>query len=201
MSFRARLGLLLLIGLAGCSAWQQPPLPVADQVELAWLRGLDHWRLHGRIGVRGEEDNWHGGVRWDYRKGHDRLVVSGPFGQGGAVIEVWPNWIRIEGADGRIQVSSRPEQLLEQVLGVAVPLPLLHYWVRGLPASGAAEVEYDAGGRLRRLRQKGWEIEYLEYRAVGDGVLPVKLVLSGPMGVRLKLIVDRWEIEVDSGHA
>ncbi len=191
---------MLAIWLGGC-AWWRPPLSVVGQQELAWLQQLDRWQLQGRVGVRGDQGNWHGSLRWVYRDDWDRLVVSGPFGQGGVVVQVQANWIRIEQADGRTRVSDRPEGLLEEVLGVAIPLKALRYWIRGLPAPGPAEIEYAPDGRLQRLIQQGWQVEYLEYQAVGRGTLPVKLILVGPRGVRLKLIVDRWEIGVESEQA
>lgn len=200
MSFRFGLGLVLAIWLGGC-AWWRPPLPAVGQNELAWLDRLDRWQLQGRLGVRGNKESWHGGVDWTYRDERDRLVVSGPFGQGGLVIQVQADWIRIEQADGQTRVSDRPEGLLEEMLGVAVPLKALRFWIRGLPAPGQAEIEYGPDGRIRRLLQRGWQVEYLEYRSVGPGALPVKLTLTGPRGVRLKLVVDRWEVGIGSERA
>ncbi|MFN3920092.1 MAG: lipoprotein insertase outer membrane protein LolB [Methylohalobius sp.] len=200
MSARIGLGLLLAIWLGGC-AWWRPPLSTVDQKELAWLKRLDHWQLKGRVGVRGEKGNWHGNLRWTYQEGQDRLVISGPFGQGGVIIQVYPDWIRIEQADGQTRVSDQPEELLEEVLGVAVPLTALRYWVRGLPAPGQSEIESGPDGRMRRLLQGGWQVEYHEYRAVGPYALPARLSLSGPRGMHLKLIVDRWEVGVEPMRA
>lgn len=191
---------MLAIWLGGC-AWWRPPLPAVGPKELAWLQQLDRWQLQGRVGVRGDQGNWHGSLRWIAQDKQDRLIVSGPFGQGGIVIQVQANWIRIEQADGRTRISDRPDRLLEEVLGVAVPLTALRYWIRGLPAPGPAEIAYASDGRLQRLLQRGWQVEYLEYQTVGLGALPVKLILMGPRGVRLKLIVDHWGIGIGAEQA
>lgn len=200
MSFRLGLGLLLGVWLGGC-AWWRPPLPALGQKELDFLQRLDHWQLQGRVGVRGERGNWHGSLRWIYRDGQDRLIVSGPFGQGRVVIQARADWIRIEQANGKVRVSDRPESLLEEVLGMAVPVKALRYWIRGLPAPGRGELEFGPDGRLRRLQQRKWQVEYQEYRAVGPYALPVKLELTGPRGVYLKLIVDRWEVGLEPERA
>lgn len=200
MSLRFGLGLLLSLWLGGCAWWRSPP-PAIDQGELAWLERIDRWQLQARLGVRGERESWHGGIDWVFHNGQDRLVLSGPFGQGGVVIQIDAGQIRIERAGGETQVSDRPEELLEAMLGVAVPVIAMHFWIRGLPAPGHKRIEYGSDGRIRRLLQQGWEVEYLEYRALGPYALPVKLILTGPRGVRLKLVVDQWRVGEESDRA
>ena len=57
-----------------------------------------------------------------------------------------------------------PILLLEQTLGLRLPVTGLRYWVRGLPAPGpTALLQTDAAGRLTRLEQNGWVIEYPSY--------------------------------------
>ncbi len=187
--------LVLSLGLSGC-ALKKPMTPLAPP-ERAWLARLAErgWRLQGRVGVRSGAENWHGGLRWVHRGDGDSLTVSGPFGQGGVKIELRNGWIRIRHHDGRVRESRQPQALLEEVLGIRVPLGVLRYWVLGMPAPEApvSGRRYDALGRLRYLEQSGWRIEYREYVVVPPGALPRKIVLTGAAGVVLKLIVDRWE--------
>ncbi len=195
---------ILMLGMAGCAV-RQPVLSHAEQAERAWLAQLSErgWRLTGRIGVRGGQGNWHGGLQWVHRADGETLTVSGPFGQGGVKIQIRGEWIRIRYQDGQIRESFQPEVLLEEIIGVRVPIKALHYWVLGLPVPGVApaRLQYNPLGRLQRLRQQGWQIEYLEYTAVPSGALPKKIVLTGPESVVLKLIVDRWESGVESRSA
>ncbi|GAB6068770.1 lipoprotein insertase outer membrane protein LolB [Methylothermus subterraneus] len=200
MSVRLGFGLLLAIWLGGCAGWR-PPVSARGQEELAWLESLPYWQLQGRVGVRAEQGSWHGSLDWIYRDGQDRLVIFGPLGQGKVVIQARADWVRIEKTNGQVQVSDRPQSLLKEALGVAVPLQALHYWIRGLSAPGEGEVEFGPDGRIIRLRQQGWQVEYHEYRSVGSYALPVKLSLTGPRGVHLKLIVDRWEVDVEPKRA
>jgi len=186
---------MALFGLSGCALFR-PPLPEASLGEKDWVATVQKngWQLSGRIGIQGGHESWHGGLQWRYRPGYDVLKISGPFGQGGAVVEVRQGWIRLRRHDGQVQESRRPEELLRQILGVAVPLDKLHFWVLGIPAPGPAQYQYGPGQRLRLLTQSGWQIEYRRYQSVDSGVLPERLVLNGPDGVRVKLIIDRWEI-------
>jgi outer membrane lipoprotein LolB len=69
--------------------------------------------------------------------------------------------------------------------------------VRGLAAdvSAAEHIERDGEGRPRRVRQMGWEIEYLDwYPAEGDRpVLPRRIeAVNGDAKVRL--VVDSWTL-------
>jgi outer membrane biogenesis lipoprotein LolB len=48
-------------------------------------------------------------------------------------------------------------------LGVRLPVNGLRYWVRGLPEPGSTPGQTDADGRLTRLEQNGWVIEYPAY--------------------------------------
>ncbi len=184
----------VLIGLVGCASLTAP-LPEVNQAEIDWLARLQSrgWNLIGRIGVTGARENWHGGLSWEFRDGYDTLKISGPFGQGGVIVEAHQGWIRLRHHDGRVQESDRPGALLHQILGVSVPLDKLHYWILGLPAPGPAQLRYGPGQRLTSLVQAGWEIEFRRYQAEGMGVLPTKIIMTGPEGVRVKLIIDQWE--------
>ena len=196
MTWKRAAVLLLPLVLAGCAGWRPPP-PTVSETERHWRAALVErpWRLQGRIGVRGGRDSWHGHLRWEHGRDFERLVLSGPFGQGGAVIEARPGWIRLRYPDGKTLESTTPDRLLRQVLGVAVPLAALRYWVLGLSAPGPVSAERDVAGRLRRLRQDGWEVEYQAYGVVGAGALPTKLRLRGPGGIRLTLLIDEWGLE------
>lgn len=196
--------LAIFVYLGGCALPSVPPPGALNAEERNWLAGLQSrgWRLNGRIGViSGEKRGWHAGLRWEYLEGVDALVISGPLGQGGVALWVRPGWIRIRYPDGRVQESARPRELLRRILGVAVPLESLHYWILGLPAPAPAKPEYDLLGRLRLLDQDGWQVEYRRYLRLGPGALPAKLILTGPGRVRVTLIVDEWRIGVEPGKA
>jgi len=68
-------------------------------------------------------------------------------------------------------------------------------WVLGRPASGsnASDIIWDSAGRLIKLRQDGWEIEYAEYVEASGQQLPSKINLRNPK-LYLKLIIEQWEI-------
>ncbi len=191
---------MVVVELGGCALFKGP-LPEAGLEEERWLAALHRkgWALRGRIGVQGGGDSWHGSLQWQYRPGYDVLKISGPFGQGGVVVEVKRDWIRLTRHDGQVQESNRPPVLLHQLLGVAVPLDKLHFWLLGVPAPGPVQLRrYGPDRRVNVLSQAGWRIEYQRYQSVDSGVLPEKLIMKGPEGVRVKLIIDHWETGLES---
>ena len=70
----------------------------------------------------------------------------------------------------------------------------LRYWIRGLPEPGASPtLQTDAEGRLTRLEQNGWIIEYPAYAYAA----PLSLELPERMIARrqdlsVKLIIEDW---------
>ncbi len=71
----------------------------------------------------------------------------------------------------------------------------LRYWILGLPVPDAEVYsrELDVYGRIRRLEQSGWRIEYLDYVLV-DGVdMPSKLELQHPH-LSARIAVRRWQL-------
>jgi outer membrane lipoprotein LolB len=106
-------------------------------------------------------------------------------------------------ADGALLITAEGEEhrarnlreLAFRILGWDLPLDSLPYWVRGLELPGApAEQERDAAGRLRLLRQNGWEVAYLDWTPAGVRGLPSKLDIQGER-LRLRLVVEAWRID------
>ena len=83
---------------------------------------------------------------------------------------------------------SDAESLTAQVLGFRLPLAGLADWVRGAAsASSPAKEEKDAEGRLTKLEQAGWQIEYQDYA----GGRPSRMRLTYP-GIELRLAISKW---------
>lgn len=189
--------ILLFLLVSGCAGWRTGQVPRLGSEEKTWLARLDHWQLQGRVGVTGGQGSWHGQLRWRHHNDFDQLLLSGPFGQGGATVSMGKNWIRIERSDGQVQVSSRPEELLQTLLGVKIPWQKLKFWILGKAAPSSIEnLEYTSEGRLKVLSQAGWLILYERYVALGQTrALPEKIILKSPEEIVVKLIVSHWKID------
>lgn len=179
--------------LNGCALWRPSHDP---QAERAWdarraqLAQVDRFTLQGRFaaggifGVKGQ-------LHWQQNPQDFRLRLSGPFGARAVQITGDENGVAIRSAEESFH-TSEPETYLRERLGWAVPMQQLRWWVLGMPAPGTPEtVELDSAGRLLKLEQDGWTVEYAEYQTAGVPELPRKLELAnGELSV--KLVVDAW---------
>ncbi len=181
----------MLLWLGSCAVVQPP----AGKTARDKLEALNHWRLEGRIAVQSTNDAFQANLFWEHENRQDRLRVSGPFSQGVLSIVLQDDQILIRDSNGVAKSSRNVKALLKQELGFAVPLSSLRYWVLGIsePAGAPVQAVYDQVGRLRQLRQNGWILDFQNFVAVGDYVLPQKLAARGA-DLKLKLFVDDWVI-------
>lgn len=203
------LKVLLLAGLAAltvaCSGMSARPS--GSDPEQAWqarqqaLSSLQAWKLTGRISIQAEQEGWHAGLLWTQRNTAYDIKLSSPLGQDIVQLHGGPDGVVLRSSDGE-QRAADAETLLYQRLGWRIPLSGLRFWALGLPDANAPAVrpqdrELDALGRLTRLRQSGWDINFRRYSSVGNMDLPDKIFLSNrqtgtPLEVRL--VVETWQI-------
>jgi outer membrane lipoprotein LolB len=104
--------------------------------------------------------------------------------------------VRIQTQDGQNWTAPDADDLLEQSLGVRLPVNGLRYWVRGLPEPGSTPgLQTDAHGRLTRLEQNGWVIEYPAYAPTSrlNLDLPERIV-ARRTDLSVKLVIEQWKL-------
>ena len=108
--------------------------------------------------------------------------------------------VAVEGEDLRI-ATSRGEQLdgfaaraeLERRLGFVLPLDELRWWLLGVPAPGAAELNQDAvSGEIHDFTQHGWHVS-IGTRAPALGFALPQRLTAERAGARMKLLVEHWQ--------
>jgi outer membrane lipoprotein LolB len=190
--------IVLTILWSGCAT----PPPSSSEAVSAWttrqtrLTQLTAWQVKGRIGVVSGQEGWHATFQWVQQQPNYRIDLIGPLGQGRVVIESDGEEVRVQTQDGQRWTAPDPDDLLEQTLGVRLPINGLRYWVRGLPAPGPTPVlETDSEGRLTRLEQNGWIIQYLIYAptSIPDLDLPER-VIAQHRDLSVKLVIEQWTL-------
>lgn len=197
--------------LAGCASLP-PPAPEGSPEALYALREaslapLTAWELRGRVALRAPGEGWQAGLRWVHEEAGQSLDLTGPFGGGHLRLTADRAGARLTDSSQRVYHAADATELLAETTGWRVPLEGLDHWVRGLPAPAApARRELDARGRLKRLAQLGWNIEYLAYGEFDGRELPSRLYLSrdlppeaavGPEDARLevRLAIQSWTLK------
>ena len=145
--------------------------------------------LSGRLAARYGNEAFTGNLAWRHARSADEMLISSTMGAGVARLVRDGSSVVLTTAEPKEYRASDAEALTEEVLGFRVPLSGLADWVRGRPSTESpASAEYAPDGRLRSLKQQGWNIEYLEY--AGD--LPSRMRLTYP-NIELRLAISQWK--------
>ena len=210
----------LVLPLTACTQLAVDPAPVAETPGSLWqqrqqqLATFVDWDLKGRLAVRVGARGDSASLRWKRSGTEQEIQLFGPFGGGRVHIsQNLDRAILADGAGQEIQGRSA-EEVLFSALAWSVPFTEMGYWVRGLPAPGKHDgIGLDYGGRVRYLTQRGWRIEYLEYRTFQGVELPNRIVIRALPGtvtldrgdptplhpISVKLVIGSWSSEPKAG--
>ncbi len=158
------------------------------------LGAQTRWALRGRLSVTQDTEGFHGRVLW--QQDGERYVIDliGPLGQGRQQIRGDGHQIELQTAARERFMATDADELVAQLLGFALPVKGLRYWVRGLPSDEPlAQMTPDAQGQPRQLEQAGWRITYENYR----NQLPMRLTAerlgNAQTPLKLQLVIDGWQ--------
>ena len=194
--------------LSGCaSVPPRAPEPIPEALAQLWQRHSQNvqmqtdWTLGARVVAHTEDDSWNGKLSWHQAGERYQLHFDAPFGQGAMQLNGGPFQVEMRTSDGQVLVAADAETLLYQQLGWQLPLHSLRYWVRGVPEpehslnsdreTDAPLLAFDELGRLSRLNQAQWQIEYPAYRQVNGVMLPKKVFLENAE-LSVRLVIDQW---------
>jgi outer membrane lipoprotein LolB len=156
------------------------------------------YEFTGRISVKQDDKGHYGNIRWVKHGPETDITLLSPLGQVAAQIHSQAGSVTLRLDSERIYQAEDGETLTRQVLGYAVPVGGLAFWLLGSPAPGsAAEASRGSDDVLESLKQQGWRIQYPEYMTA-DGIrLPRRLVLERT-GLEIRLVVDQWVLAFQS---
>ena len=201
---------VFLVGLSSilCLSCAAPsPRPPDDYLQQLWqtresaLLPIQQWELRGRLAVRAAERGGQAALTWKRAAAQHSIRLNGPLGRGVVRITQDETGAQLQDAEQRVFHAASAEELLYRYTGWRMPLTNLNYWVRGVPVPGLpATRELDDAGRLKTLRQQGWEVQYQEYVRFEGHELPNRLALifvpdSASLelpAMEVRLVIDRW---------
>jgi outer membrane lipoprotein LolB len=183
------------------------PRPPADQLQQLWrsrelaLLPIQHWELRGRLAVRADERGGQASLTWKRAAAQHSIQLNGPLGRGVVRITQDETGAQLQDAEQRVLRAASAEELLYHYTGWRLPLTHLNFWVLGVPVPDLpASQELDDAGRLKTLRQQGWEIQYQDYVQSAIHELPSRLTLSSVPdratpelpAMEVRLVIERW---------
>ncbi len=172
----------------------------AENDRVTALRAQPDWTFQGRVAVNKGRNGGNGRIDWQQQARQYVIELSAPVTRQSWTLtgDSHHEGGRLDGVEGGPREGEDAQQLLLEATGWDIPVNQLPDWVRGLVADDAAAadlVERDGEGRPRRVRQMGWEIQYLDWHPAEGGrpVLPRRIeAVSGDAKVRL--VVDSWSL-------
>lgn len=193
------LSLALLALVTGCVAPRgsvAPPLSAGQQQ--AALAALSRFSFEGRAAITHGSNGTQAALTWAQQDEDSRLRFSGPFGAGAMHVTLQDGELSLANSRGESLSGADAEMALAAQLGFTPPFGALRYWLLGIAAPGTAAIEErDAAGRLTRLTQLGWQVDYQEYRpqqgAQGRFTMPRRLRATREE-LDLRLVIDRWKL-------
>ena len=185
---RAGIGCLILLVLAGCSSVKTYDAKYVQQLSQQQRLDIERWNMQGRLLIK-SDDVLTANLQWQHNKQKDVLKLSGALGLGAMQIELDENEIILHDAQGGRQASQDIDAFIARQIGFVVPITALRRWVLGAYLEGVPVVRLENG-----FEQLGWRITYKEYMDTTAGILPHHIKIT-KNNIKLKLIVDRWEIE------
>lgn len=194
-SLRLCVGLFALAILSACAVSPiQSDTSPQWQTRLAELESIAHWTLNGRVSVYDGKQAWHATLIWQQEGSAFDVRFNGPLASGALHLFGNETETTLQLPDQVIHVAPTPEILLQRELGLWLPVGHLKYWLlsRPDPAYPLAG-EWDHAGRLARMSQDGWEIEYREYSDAIDPPLPRKIEITHSQ-LRVKIVIDQWQL-------
>lgn len=172
------------------SALPKQEIAKAEQKPIK-ARKLEHWQAEGRIATKQGSKGHNASFVWTQRGETYRIKLYGPFGSGSAYISGHPQAVELKEANGKITRARSPEELLQKVAHLNMPISGLRYWLTGnaCPNKPVSSQLLNAKGQLNYLVQQGWKIQYENYNGAN---LPSKLQLQNG-DIKVKMIVTHWQ--------
>jgi outer membrane lipoprotein LolB len=193
---------LLLAACAGQPVRESPLLPptVAQQqaqaARVALLAAHPRWGLQGRVALSNGREGGSGRIDWSQDGPRYDVALSAPITRQSWRLSGDGQAATLEGLAGGTRSGPDAQALLQDATGWTIPVAALAAWVRGAAAPGlpAARLHYGLDGRLARLDQAGWTIDYTDWRPDPElgTELPGRLTAVRD-AARVRLVVDAWQ--------
>jgi outer membrane lipoprotein LolB len=192
--------------LAGCAGQPVRELPLhagtaaelqAQAARVAVLQAHPQWSLQGRVAVSNGRDGGSGRMEWAQDGPRFAVSLSAPITRQSWRLSGDGRSARLEGLDGGPREGSDAEGLLREATGWVIPVGALSSWLRGMAAPGLppAALQFGNDGRLARIAQGGWTIDYAGWQpqaGLGGTDIPQRLTATRDEA-KVRLVVDSWQ--------
>lgn len=184
--------------LIGCAHPPAPTTPSVSYQKISWpqrqhaLNRITDWDIDGAFSIRQPNKTTIASFDWTQKEKNYRIRIHSSLDLYGVNITGRPGLVMLWRAQNDHFTARSPEQLMQQQLGWRLPVSNLYYWMRGLPAPGNYQAQFDNYGHLSTLTQQGWQIQYAQYLSVRNVDLPQMLDLTN-QDLGVKIVIKQWK--------
>lgn len=198
LAFCRALFALTVLSLTACIA---PPSYNTDR-QYSSANEINRWQAQGKLGIRLPSESKAVNFVWQQDDDDFKIQLHGTLGLGNISLEQKKDKATLQTADGK-RTAPSAETLIEDALGVALPVSALHHWMKGVATpdfsfpgnssnNAQAKIEFNEDGTLKSLQQDNWQVEYRTYHPADPIALPRKIVVVH-QETRITLVIKNWE--------
>jgi len=192
-----------LLLVAACAPIQQQP----SSTQPNWpqhqqqLAQLTHWDIMGKLGIRTPEQSNSARFNWRQQEQQFDIHITNLLGQNVATLTGNNAEVQLDIAGQGRYITDSPDQFLQQKLGWTLPVNMLNYWIKGVPAPNSpASYQLNEQGLLENLIQAGWQVNFSRYQPLESQTLPGKIRLQQD-DIALTLLIKRWNLKPESAFS
>lgn len=189
--------------LAACTLDAERPTDVQylDKTDATWqqhlqkIEKIQQYKAKGQIGYISPKERFSSRFEWQYQNPKSyQLKLYSLISKSTLLIEMHPNGMTISDNNGNQQSARNAKLLLQEMIGMDVPLEHLAYWLKGQPATGSdykVGMNHFLGAFSYPLDGSIWTADYLSYHT--ENSMPENILLKNQSTSQtLKIRVDEW---------
>ena len=188
--------------LAACSI-NAPKGPATSPTSPQWrdheakIKQLEHYQTRGSFAYISDKQKVYARFFWQqYTRDNYRLLLTNPLGSTEMELKVQSGVAQLTNNEGKKYTSNNPDEMIQKLTGMSIPLANLRLWMLGLPGD-ESDFTLDSQYRLSKVNysQNGQQGNVV-YQSYSDDVipsLPNRLEMTEG-DQRIKLKMDSWTL-------
>ncbi|OOF38153.1 lipoprotein localization factor LolB [Rodentibacter rarus] len=189
--------------LSACTLDAERPTNVQylDKTDATWQQHLQkiekihQYRAKGQIGYISPTERFSSRFEWQYQHPQSyTLKLYSLISKATLLIEMQPQGMTISDNNGNRQSARNAKLLLQEMIGMDIPLEHLAYWLKGQPAIHSdykVGMNHLLGTFSYPFEGSTWTADYLTYHA--ENAMPENILLKNQNTAQtLKIRVDEW---------
>ncbi|MBF0752351.1 MULTISPECIES: lipoprotein insertase outer membrane protein LolB [unclassified Pasteurella] len=189
--------------LTACTLDAERPTNVQylDKTDVTWqqhlqkIEKIQQYRAKGQIGYISPTERFSSRFEWQYQNPQSyTLKLYSLISKSTLLIEMNAKGMTISDNNGNRQSARNAKLLLQEMIGMDIPLEHLAYWLKGQPAANAdykVGMNHRLGAFSYPLEGSIWTADYLTYHA--ENSMPENILLKNQNTAQtLKIRVDEW---------